>query len=191
MPCHRANAYTRTGIPRPSQRAFLTDALRGTMQCSCMATTLTPRPVVQSAPPGTNSGERSTDLIVAFANARRSDVPKLGGKGANLGEMTAAGLPVPPGFILAIEAYRQFYESNELGPRIAALIKNIDPDDPAALERSASALRQLIVTGTVPDSLRGAIESAYDGLTKDKTSCRRVAVRSSATRLHDVLSFVN
>lgn len=151
------------------------------MQCSCMATTLTPRPVVQSAPPGTTSGERSTDLIVPFANARRSDVPKLGGKGANLGEMTAAGLPVPPGFILTIEAYRQFYESNELGPTIAALIKNIDPDDPAALERSASALRQTILAGTVPDSLRGAIESAYDWLTKDETSRRRVAVRSSAT----------
>jgi len=181
MPCHRANAYKRSGIPRPSKRVFLTDALRGTMHCSCMATTLTPPPVVQSAPPDTNSGERSTNLIVAFANARRSDVPTLGGKGANLGEMTAAGLPVPPGFILAIEAYRQFYESNELGPRIAALLKDIDSDDPVALERSASALRQLIVTGTVPDSLRGAIESAYDGLTKDKTSCRRVAVRSSAT----------
>lgn len=180
-PSHRANAYKPTGIPRPSKRVFLTDALSDTMHCSCMTTTLTPRPVVQSALPDTNSGERSTDLIVAFANARRSDVPTLGGKGANLGEMTAAGLPVPPGFILAIEAYRQFYESNELGPGIAGLLKDIDPDDPVALERSATALRQLILAGTVPDSLRGAIESAYDGLTKDKTSCRRVAVRSSAT----------
>jgi pyruvate,water dikinase len=146
-----------------------------------MTTTLTPRPVVQSAPPGTNSVERLTDLIVAFADARRSDVPMLGGKGANLGEMTAAGLPVPPGFILSIEAYRHFYESNELGLRIAALLKDIDPDDPVALERSASALRQLILGGTVPDSLRGSIERAYEGLTKDQASSKRVAVRSSAT----------
>ncbi len=155
--------------------------MRGSMHRSCMTTTLTPRPVVQSALPGASPGQRSTDLIVAFANARRSDIPTLGGKGANLGEMTAAGLPVPPGFILAIEAYEQFYDSNELGPRIAALIKDINPDDPAALEHRASALRQLILGGTVPDSLRDAIESAYDALTQDKTSGRRVAVRSSAT----------
>jgi pyruvate,water dikinase len=151
------------------------------MHCSCMTTTLIPRPVVQSALPGTNPDERPTDLVVAFANARRSDVPTLGGKGANLGEMTAAGLPVPPGFILAIDAFRQFYESNELGPRIAGLLKDINPDDPVTLEQRANALRQLILEGTVPDSLRGAIESAYDALTKDKTSDRRVAVRSSAT----------
>ncbi len=42
--CHRANSYNRTGIPRLSKRVFLTDAMRGPMHCSCMTTTLTPRP---------------------------------------------------------------------------------------------------------------------------------------------------
>jgi pyruvate,water dikinase len=120
-------------------------------------------------------------MVVPFANVRRADVSTVGGQGANLGEMTAAGLPVPPGFILTIEAYRQFYESNELGPRVAVELKRIDPDDPAALERSATTLQHMILDGTVPDALRIAIEQAYDELAKEQTLCRRVAVRSSAT----------
>lgn len=142
-----------------------------------MITTATPQSTTPAIPPAAPAAE----VVVPFASVRHADVPTVGGKGANLGEMTAAGLPVPPGFILTIEAYRQFYESNELGTRIAAELARIDPDDPAALNRSSTALRRLILDGTVPDGLRAAIEQAYDALAKDQTLCRRVAVRSSAT----------
>jgi pyruvate,water dikinase len=141
-----------------------------------MTTTLPPQP-----PAAIPSNASASEMIVPFANVRRADVPTVGGKGANLGEMTAAGLPVPPGFILTIEAYRQFYESNELGARVAAELKRIDPDDPAALERTATALRHMILDGTVPDALRTAIEQAYDGLVPDQAVSGRVAIRSSAT----------
>jgi len=142
-----------------------------------MTATLTPQPT----PPVVPSTPRFDGVVVPFASIRRTDVPTVGGKGANLGEMIAAGLPVPPGFVLTIEAYQQFYDSNELGPRVAAELKRIDPDDPAALDRSAAALREIILGGTVPDSLRLAIEQAYDALTKDQATRGRVAVRSSAT----------
>jgi pyruvate,water dikinase len=142
-----------------------------------MTTTLTDQAVVPAIP----SNAAAIEMIVPLANIRRTDVPTVGGKGANLGEMTAAGLPVPPGFVLTIEAYRQFYESNELGPRIAGELKGINPDDPAALERTATALRHMILDGAVPDALRAAIGQAYDALAQDQTFCRRVAVRSSAT----------
>jgi len=124
---------------------------------------------------------RYEDMVVPFTKLRRTDVPTVGGKGANLGEMTAVGLPVPPGFVLSIDAYQQFYESNGLGPRVAALLEHLDPDDPAALERSASALRQLILDGTIPDGLRTAVEDAYAHLVGEHVPPRRVAVRSSAT----------
>jgi pyruvate,water dikinase len=143
-----------------------------------MTATLTPQLPDQSTP---DARAHSADLIVPFTNARRTDVSSVGGKGANLGEMTAVGLPVPPGFIVTIDAYRQFYESNELGPRTAAELGKVDADDPVSLERSASALRELILTGTMPDRLRLAIEAAYDTLVKDQTLCQRVAVRSSAS----------
>jgi pyruvate,water dikinase len=145
-----------------------------------MATTLIPESVVPAASEPTPA-PRASDLILEFANARRSDVPTIGGKGANLGEMTAAGLPVPPGFVLSIDAYRQFYQSNALAPKVAAELKGLDPDNPAELDRHASALRQMILSGIVPDSLRTAIESAYDNLLKGQTPPVRVAVRSSAT----------
>src|SRR5512132_2690104 len=141
-----------------------------------MTTTLTPRFVSIAAEKTTLS-----DIVVPFPRIRRKDVPTVGGKGANLGEMTAAGLPVPPGFVLSIEAYRRFYESNELGPRVATELKRIDPDDPAALERTATSLREMILSGSVPDDLRAEIEKAYASLSQDETVSRRVAVRSSAT----------
>jgi pyruvate,water dikinase len=142
-----------------------------------MTAALTPQPT----PPAVPSGPPFAGMIVPFANVRRTDVSTVGGKGANLGEMIAAGLPVPPGFVLTIEAYRQFCDSNELGPRVAAELKRIDSDDPAVLDRSAAALRQIILGGSVPDSLRLAIEQAYDALAKDQAPRGRVAVRSSAT----------
>jgi len=141
-----------------------------------MTTTLTPR--AESAVLHATS---PANVVAPFAKLRRADVPTVGGKGANLGEMTAAGLPVPPGFVLTIDAYRQFYESNELGARVAAELKRLDPDDPAALEHSAAALREMILSGSVPDQLRAAIEHAYEALTTDETISSRVAVRSSAT----------
>jgi pyruvate,water dikinase len=119
-------------------------------------------------------------VIVPFSKVRRSDVPTVGGKGANLGEMTAAGLPVPDGFILTIEAYQQFYDGNRLGVRIAEEAKRVDPDDPGALERVASALRKIILDAAIPEHLAVAIENAYEALVKDANNAR-VAVRSSAT----------
>ena len=141
-----------------------------------MTVTLTPQPAPGAVPVNT----RFAEMVVPFANVRRTDVSTVGGKGANLGEMTAAGLPIPPGFIVTVEAYGEFYESNELGPPIAAELKRIDPDDPAALDKSAAALRQIILGGSLPDGLRSAIEQEYDALTKDRAPRGRVAVRSSA-----------
>ena len=140
-----------------------------------MTTALLPeRPAIDADP-------KQGRLVASFADIRRADVATVGGKGANLGEMMAADLPVPPGFVLTIDAYQSFYKANELGPRVAAELKQIDPDNPAALEATAKTLRQLIVNGAVPDDLRAEIEHAYDALAREGTLCRRVAVRSSAT----------
>jgi pyruvate,water dikinase len=129
--------------------------------------------------PAANSAASAT-LIVPFSRARRRDVPSLGGKGANLGEMTAAGLPVPPGFVISIDAYQTFYAANELERRAKDELAQINADKTASLERTAKTLQQMIVDGDVPDHLRRAIEQAYESLVKDDPKAR-VAVRSSAT----------
>ena len=134
------------------------------------------RPISEAA-----SGPRSPGVVVPFANIRRADVATVGGKGANLGEMIAAGLPVPPGFVLTIEAYSRFCDANELAPRIDAELKQVDADDSAGLDRSATALRRIILDAPVPDDLRLAVEQAYSALVRDRPDSARVAVRSSAT----------
>jgi pyruvate,water dikinase len=121
------------------------------------------------------------NTIVLFANARRSDVARVGGKGANLGELTAALLPVPPGFIIDIDAYHAFYAHNDLGPRITQLLAGLNADDTAALERTAGALQALVRAGTVPAGLSAAVEAAYQTLAMFTGGAARVAVRSSAT----------
>ena len=137
-----------------------------------------------SAPPGATSDaslDESRTLVQPLTAIRHSDVSTVGGKGANLGEMIAAGFPVPPGFVLPIDAYRRFYESNRLGPRIAAAMRGVDVDDSASLERTAATLRSLVLDGHVPDDLADAIHQAYDDIADSETLFRRVAVRSSAT----------
>jgi pyruvate,water dikinase len=52
--------------------------------------------------------------IIPFTELGKNDIPSAGGKGANLGELTNAALPVPPGFVLATEAYEVFVQENGL-----------------------------------------------------------------------------
>ncbi|HEY9226465.1 MAG TPA: PEP/pyruvate-binding domain-containing protein, partial [Gemmatimonadaceae bacterium] len=130
-----------------------------------------------SAPATRNAAPAA--FVVPLTRARRSDVSSLGGKGANLGEMTAAGLPVPPGFVISIAAYEAFYTANALDSKTREELERLNADDPASLERSAAALRQFILDGEIPDELRNDIERAYDGLVKVEHGAR-VAVRSSA-----------
>ena len=127
------------------------------------------------------SSQAFRNMVRPFASLRRADVPTVGGKGANLGEMTAAGLPVPPGFVLSIDAYEAFCNANELGPRIGADLKGITPNDPTALDKTSAKLREIILGGIMPDGLRAAIEEAYASLVKQDATRPRVAVRSSAT----------
>jgi pyruvate,water dikinase len=140
-----------------------------------MSAVMGPAPVLEAA-----SADART-LVRPLAAVRRTDVAAIGGKGANLGEMIAAGLPVPPGFVLPIDAYVRFYESNGLGPRVAAALSHLDIEDTTALSRTAGVLQNLIVAGTIPGDLAAAIQQAYEELARSQTLCRRVAVRSSAT----------
>ena len=48
--------------------------------------------------------------VRSFADLGMTDTPTVGGKGANLGEMTRAGLPVPPGFVVTADAYLRTIE---------------------------------------------------------------------------------
>jgi pyruvate,water dikinase len=108
-----------------------------------------------------------------------ADVAYAGGKGANLGEMIRAGMPVPPGFVVGAPAYAAFRDESGLREELAALLGELDVDDTAALQAAAKAARELVEKTEVPAGIVSAIEAEYGSL--DDALEQPVAVRSSAT----------
>jgi pyruvate, water dikinase len=119
-----------------------------------------------------------TDAVRPFSELRKVDVDYAGGKGANLGEMTHAGLPIPQGFVVGAPAYAAFCDANGLRARIAAALGDVDVDDTAALDAACRGVREMVSSEPVPDWLRDAIADAYRASADDDAP---VAVRSSAT----------
>lgn len=67
---------------------------------------------------------------ISFHEIDKNHISLAGGKGANLGELTKAGFPVPPGFVLTTEAYDRFIEENALQEKIVELTSTVSLDDP-------------------------------------------------------------
>ena len=109
----------------------------------------------------------------------RTDVAAAGGKGANLGEMIAAGLPVPPGFVVTVDAFRAALEPSGTLARIRAALSSLNVDDPAQLAAAARVAQDAVRAIEMPADVRGAITSAYRALVGAHDT--PVAARSSAT----------
>ena len=105
-----------------------------------------------------------------------TDVGLAGGKGANLGELTRAGFPVPPGFVLTTTAYNAFVRANGLQAAITAALPEAAPSDPAELARAATVIAGHFAAGRVPAEIADDLRQAYLAL-----GGGLVAVRSSAT----------
>ncbi|MDP3998859.1 MAG: phosphoenolpyruvate synthase [bacterium] len=121
-----------------------------------------------------------TKFVVWFSEVDKEDIPLVGGKGANLGEMVKIGLPVPEGFIVTAGAYFHFLEKNKLRPKIWHLLKDLDVSDTKALNQASEKVKKLILQGIIPKEIYQPIIDYYlnmGGLLKDAL----VAIRSSAT----------
>src|SRR5947207_14031058 len=95
---------------------------------------------------------------------------QVGGKGASLARLAAAGLPVPPGFHITTAAYRRFVTENGLQEQILAAVSGISAvtaDRPAALEDASRQIGRLFANGVMPDAIAGAIRQAYAELGGD------------------------
>ena len=113
-------------------------------------------------------------FIKKFDELGRDDLDQAGGKGANLGELTRADLPVPPGFVIVTDAYRAYVAEHQLADKIAKF--TAPTDDPAGYEAASEQIRALFADD-VSDALRTEIAEAYAALGEHTP----VAVRSSAT----------
>ncbi|MBI5029820.1 MAG: phosphoenolpyruvate synthase [Chloroflexi bacterium] len=98
--------------------------------------------------------------ILQFDSANAS-LDNAGGKGANLVHMTRAGFPVPGGFIIATQAYRDFVNANALSEKIATILNTLQADNPDALEAASTTIRNLFAKGTMPAELAREIVSSY------------------------------
>jgi rifampicin phosphotransferase len=113
--------------------------------------------------------------IVRFDEVQARDHGLVGGKGANLARMVAAGLPVPGGFTVTTDAYTEFMTTTGVDERITRLVKEVDFSDAAALEVASAEIRQQIEREPLPAKIAKSLRTAYLGL-GDSPS---VAVRSS------------
>lgn len=120
-------------------------------------------------------------LTVFFKDIGKRDLSLVGGKGANLGEMTKAGFPVPDGFAVTVQAYDDFLKYNKLSEYINKILKSIDVDNPEELDRVSTTIQKEIKRAHVPSEVSAEIFKTYKKLSKKRFSNPLVAVRSSAT----------
>jgi pyruvate,water dikinase len=122
----------------------------------------------------------SLPIVVDFKSIDKKDTPLVGGKGANLGEMTKAGFPVPGGFAITIEAYDEFLLKNDIAKKIYDTLAITDVNDPHQLGQASSRIQKMVIQGELPDSVAKEIINSYKKLS-GVFKKQLVAVRSSAT----------
>ncbi len=131
------------------------------------------------------SSDKATRLILWFEELTKDDVPLVGGKNANLGEMLRAGIPVPPGFAVTAYAYKKFIEETGIKDRIYEILRERVPERAAKPEdymEASKEIRALIEKTEMPRDIEEEIRKAYRELSKRVGKDEEfVAVRSSAT----------
>lgn len=127
-------------------------------------------------------------FTLSLAEICKDDVQRCGGKGASLGELTQAGVRVPPGFCIVADALPYMLDACSLGPEIAAAASRLRFDDPNVVEAETAVIRELIASAGIPADLEAEILSRYRSLAGPEH--RYVAVRSSvAVRESSISSF--
>ncbi len=114
--------------------------------------------------------------VIPFSKLNKRSIGVAGGKGANLGEMTTAGFPVPVGFVVSTDAYTTFVEANNLQEKILQAAANLRANEAEAAEAASETIRQLFLAAEMPAEIAAAVVAAHAELGQDS-----VAVRSSAT----------
>ncbi|MGZ5539863.1 MAG: PEP/pyruvate-binding domain-containing protein, partial [Halobacteriota archaeon] len=118
--------------------------------------------------------------VVWLEDVRIEDVPSVGGKGASLGEMINAEIPVPRGFAVTAQAFRRFLDETGIAKQLFATLQ-VNVDDANKLAAAAEKAKKLILATKMPQRMRNDIIAAYKELGKREGMEPLVAVRSSAT----------
>jgi pyruvate, water dikinase len=123
--------------------------------------------------------------IKFFSELGIKDVPLVGGKNANLGEMyrklSAQNLLVPNGFAITVDAYKSILTKSGAWEKLKEILNDLDPDDVAELQKRGTKARELIYNSPIPEEIKQEIIEAYHQLKKEYGEELTLAVRSSAT----------
>jgi len=123
---------------------------------------------------------KTVKLVNFFDGVRKEDVPLVGGKGANLGEMFGAKIPVPEGFVVNVNAYKNFLNANpEIKEEISKILAETDIHNTEILETNTKKIRELMMSVKMPEEISDEIKKAYHKMCGQNDAF--VAVRSSAT----------
>ena len=127
--------------------------------------------------------------VIWFKDLQKDDLPIAGGKGLNLGIMYNLGLPVPGGFAVTTQAYKEYLERTKLREKIAPLLQGLNVEDTDTLQKKAEQVQQLILKTPIPDDIAEEIRLNYELLGAERKKAAElvdakdvfVAVRSSAS----------
>ncbi len=120
------------------------------------------------------------DAVVWLEEVGKNDLSTVGGKGASLGEMINIGIPVPGGFAVTAQAFRDFINRTGIAKKLFEAL-NVDVNQETELHRAEQTAKKLIMDAKVPKDIEQAIKSRYEELCKREGEQVYVAVRSSAT----------
>lgn len=115
-------------------------------------------------------------LIKNFTQISKTDTEIAGGKGASLGEMTQAGVPVPEGFVILSNAFDRFLEETDLNVEINAVLDTVNVKEVHTVENASEKIQAMVLSKEMPEDIKTEILKFYK-----KLECKFVAVRSSAT----------
>jgi len=119
-------------------------------------------------------------FILWINEVDKEDIPLVGGKGANLGELTKISIPVPPAFIVTAAAYYYFLEVCGLRPKIKNILTTLNRNDTVSLEQVSADIRKIIIASPIPPDISTLIIKSYSELSGPFRDSL-VAIRSSAT----------
>ncbi|HEC21119.1 MAG TPA: phosphoenolpyruvate synthase, partial [Candidatus Peregrinibacteria bacterium] len=117
-------------------------------------------------------------IIYSFSEGGRRTIGALGGKGANLAEMTQQGFPIPSGFTISAQVYFRFVEEAGIQKKILKIV-DIDVHNTKKLHQASRDIEKIVLAAPIPLDIKRAIDKAYEKLGKGKDFY--VAARSSAT----------
>jgi pyruvate,water dikinase len=116
-------------------------------------------------------------LVIPFEHLRSADAPRVGGKGASLGELLKAAIPVPPGFCVTTDAFQQFLAAGHDLPQLWAALTALQSPDIEAVQRVGASIRERLAAVAMPANIERAIVAAW----QSQGIADAYAVRSSAT----------